>query len=150
MRKFSLSKLEKLVATAEKKAIKSARVESVARNSKLQVIRKRTEKIVADALPEFDSAALARLQREHDAELRRAADGAKRRTIKRAAEASRRLARIVAAQRVALDALPDDPFGPNSDLLLKVDFIRSWPTPEYLRDFTPGARRQLGQILLQI
>ena len=135
MRKPNLSKLEKIVARAERGARKSKRPASAKDpRSALRAIQKKAEAVWADALPQLDRKELGRLQRQHDAELRRLADSARRHINEGAAEASRRLDALVAAERTALDALPVDPFGPGGNLLLKVDFIRSWPTPENLRD----------------
>jgi hypothetical protein len=135
MRKPNLSKLEKIVARAEKGARKSKRPASAKDpRSALRAIHKKAGAVLANALPELDRKELGRLQRQHDAELRRLADNAKRHINEGAAKASRRLDALLAAERTALDALPADPFGPGSNLLLKVDFIRSWPTPENLRD----------------
>ena len=135
MRKPNLSKLEKIVARAERGAMKSKRPASAKDpRSPLRAIQKQAEAVWADALPQLDRKELGRLQRQHDVELRRLADNARRHINEGAAEASRRLDAFVAAERTALDALPADPFGPGSNLLLKVDFIRSWPTPENLRD----------------
>jgi hypothetical protein len=135
MRKANLSKLEKIVARAEREAIKSKRPASAKDpRSGLRAIQKQADAVLADALPQLDRKELGRLQRQHDVELRRLADNARRHINGSAANASRRLDAFVAAERTALDALPVDPFGPGSNLLLKVDFIRSWPTPENLRD----------------
>ena len=135
MRKPNLSKLEKIVARAERGARKSKRPASAKDpRSALRAIQKKAEAVWADALPQLDRKELGRLQRQHDVELRRFADNARRDINGGAAESSRRLDALIAAERTALDALPADPFGPGSNLLLKVDFIRSWPTPENLRD----------------
>jgi hypothetical protein len=134
MRKPNLSKVEKLVASAEKRGTKSTRASAKDPRSALRAIEKKAEAILTDAFPRFDKPGLDRLQRQHEVELRRLDVDAKRRTIEGAAKASRRLETLVSAERAALAELPADPFGPNSNLLLKVDFIRSWPTPDYLRD----------------
>jgi hypothetical protein len=135
MRKPNLSKLEKIVALAERGARKSKKPASAKDpRSALRAIQKKAEAVWAAALPQLDRKELGRLQRQHDVELRRLSDNARRRINGGAAEASRRLDALVAAERTVLDALPADPFGPGSNLLLKVDFIRSWPTPENLRD----------------
>jgi hypothetical protein len=115
--------------------MKSTRAASVLRRPPtLRAIGRKADAILSEALPQLDRTGLNRLQRQHDAELRRLAGEAKRRTIKGGAAAWRHIKGLVAGQRAALDALPVDPFGPNSELLLKVDFIRSWPTPQNLRD----------------
>ena len=135
MRKANLSKFEKIVARAEREAIKSKKPASAKDpRSGLRAIQKKAEAVWADALPQLDRKELSRLQRQHNVELRRLADNARRHIKEGVTEASRRLDALVAAERTALEALPADPFGPGSNLLLKVDFIRSWPTPEYLRD----------------
>lgn len=135
MRKPNLSKLEKIVARAERGARKSRKPASAKDpGSALRAIQKKAEAVLADALPQLDRKELGRLQRQHAVELRRLADGARRHINEGAAKASRRLDALVAAERAALAALPVDPFGPGSNLLLKVDFIRCWPTPENLRD----------------
>jgi hypothetical protein len=125
-----LSELERIVGAAEA----SATAASPDGRSALRETRQKAAAILAEALPQLDRGELDRLRREHDVELRRLTDEAKRRALEGAADAARRLDAIVAAERAALEALPVDPFGAGSELLLEVDFIRSWPTPENLID----------------
>jgi hypothetical protein len=133
MRECDPSELERIVAVAEANKAESTRAAADSRRT-MRALREKAGALLADALPKLDRAGLDRLHREHDAELHRFADEAKRHTIESAAEAARRIDALVAAERAAFDALPDDPFGPDSDLLLEVDFIRSWATPANLRD----------------
>jgi hypothetical protein len=135
MRKPNLSKFEQIVALAERGTRKSKRPAST-RDPRwaLRAIHKKAETLFADALPQLNRKELGRLQRQHDVELRRLSKSIKRQINEGAAKASRRLDALVAAERATLAALPDDPFGSGSNLLLKVDFIRCWPTPQNLRD----------------
>lgn len=141
MRDPDLSELERIVAAAEARADGTKQsVPTAGRRRALQAIEDKAAALFANAFPQLDKAGLERLRREHDAELRTLADESRRRSAERAAAASQRLERVIAAERAALAALPSDPFGAGSNLLLKVDFIRCWPTPGNLRD----SRQQPG------
>jgi hypothetical protein len=98
----------------------------------LRASRERASTIVtrALALTDADRSELDRLGREHDAELRRLADDAKRIAIEGSAEATRRLDALVASERSALHALPDDWRDP---------WVPSWPPVYFIRS-TPGGR----------
>jgi hypothetical protein len=130
MRTPDLSELETIVTAAETGAPPAA----LDGRSTLRQTREKAAEMFADALPQLDRAELDRLRNEHDAELRRLAVEAKRRAVEGAAEAAKRLDALVAAERSVLDALPEDTWSPGSFILDEVDFIRSWPTPENLRD----------------
>jgi hypothetical protein len=132
-----LSELETIVAAVEEHAIAPTPASDPDRYPALRASHERASAIVIEALAPLDTerAELDRLRREHDEARRRLDDDVKRAATEGAAAASQRLDSLVAAQRAVLEALPDDLFGPDSDLLLEVDFIRSWPTPENLRDW---------------
>jgi hypothetical protein len=134
MQKPDLSELERIITAAEESKIEAAPA-AADRLSALRAIREKAAALVADALPQLDRAALDRLGREHDAELRRLAADAKRHTVESAAQSARRLDALVAAERAAFKALDDEPWVPSVYGLGVVDFIRSWPSPEYLRDW---------------
>jgi len=121
MRSPDQSDLESMIAAAEAEAMESLRAAPAPdRYPALRASRDRISAIVTDALAriDVDGSELDRLQREHNAELRRIAEDAKRDAIERSEEASRRLEAAVKSQRDALDVLPDDPFGPDTHLLL--------------------------------
>lgn len=126
-----------MIASAEAEQIESLRpAPDPERYPVLRASRDGISAILTDALAriDMDDSALERLQCEHNAELRRIAEDAKREAVERSGEASRRLEAQVSSQRAALDALPDDPFGPGSHLLLSALFVRSSPTAGNLKD----------------
>jgi hypothetical protein len=132
MRTEDRTDIERIIAAAEANAVQS--MPQAADRKVYPVLQEKPDqaiKIFTDALPglaahknEFD-----RLVREHDSDLRRVAADARQRAIDGAAAAAKRLNALANTQREALQALPIDPLNPSSELLLKVDFIRSWPTP---------------------
>jgi hypothetical protein len=70
MRKLNLSKLEKIVALAERGTMESKRSTSAQDpRSALRAIHKKAETLFADALTQFNKKELSRLQRQHDLEL---------------------------------------------------------------------------------
>jgi hypothetical protein len=137
MGKPDLSTLESMITSAETNPTPIPTAPGAGPPAALRASRERVSTNTLDALARLgmDRAQLDQLRSEHAAELRRFANKAKRDTIERSAEESRRLTALVASQRAALDVLPVDPWGPGSELLLSVDFIRSWPTPANLRDW---------------
>ena len=137
MRSPDRSDLESIIDAAETEATESlSGAPAPDRYPALLASRDRISSIVTDAIAriDVDASELDRLQREHNAELRRIAEDAKRDAIERSEEASRRLAAAVKAQRDALDALPIDPLDPGTHLLLSALFVRSWPTSGNLQD----------------
>src|SRR6266487_4345808 len=99
-----ISKLEALVAEEEAKASElRSTAPDLALYPGVRASREGLSSIVIDALAltEADRSELDRLGREHDAELRRFADGAKRLAMEGAAEASQRLDALVTAERAA-------------------------------------------------
>jgi hypothetical protein len=137
MRSPDQSDLESMIAAAEAEATESLRAAPVPdQYPALRASRDRISEIVTDVLAriDVDASELDRLQREHNAELRRIAEDAKRDAIERSEEASRRLEAAMKVQRDALDVLPIDPFGSGTHLLLSALFVRSWPTSGNLQD----------------
>jgi hypothetical protein len=125
-----LYELEAMIAEAETKAIElRPAAPDPDKYLALQASRERTSAIVMNALglSEAGRSELERLRREHDAESRRLADDAKRIAIEGSAEASRRLDTLVASERSALNALPDDWRDPWLPWWPPVYFIRSTP-----------------------
>jgi hypothetical protein len=141
MRDPDLSELARIVAAAEARTEGSMQSTPAANpRQTLRAIEDKAAALFTNAFPQLDKPGLERLRHEHDAELRRLAEENRRRSADRLAAAAQRLDGVVAAERAALAALPLDPFGAGSNLLLKVDFIRSWPTPGNLRE----SRQQPG------
>lgn len=135
-----LSKLEAMVAEAEAKATElRPAAPALDRYPGLQASREGLSSIVTHALTltEADRSKLDRLRREHDAELRRFADDAKRVSIEGSAEASRRLDALATAERAALAALPDDDW--------RNPWVPSWPPVYFIRS-SPGGSLVDSQI----
>ena len=127
-----LSKLEAMVAEAETRASELRPTASSSdRYPGVQASLERLSSILINALAltEADRSELDRLGREHDAELRRFADNAKRLAIEGSAEASQRLDAVVMAERATFAALPDDDW--------RNPWVPSWPPVYFIRS-SPG------------
>ena len=77
---------------------------------------------------------LDRVRLEHEADLRRVATEARRRSLEGAAEAWQRRDALARRERAVWQILPDDPWKPWSQILLSVLFVRAWPTAGNLHE----------------
>ena len=132
VRKPELAELEAMVSEGEAKAIKLRPSGPIPdQDQVLRSSRERASAIVMDALglTDDDRSKLDGLVREHDAELRRLADDAKRRAVDRSHETSERLDALASSDRAALAGLTEDWRNP---------WVPSWPPVYFIRS-TPGA-----------
>jgi len=128
------SELEAMVAEAEAKdtALRAAALDPDGYPG-LRAGREGTERIVVDALAltDVDRAELDRLGREHEAELRRFREDAKRRAVEASAETSRRFDAAVESERAALDVRADDDW--------RDPWVPSWPPVYFIRSSAGGS-----------
>jgi hypothetical protein len=126
-----VAELEALIAEAEKADPRPIRTAPEVHPA-LRAHREEASALLSGALAlhDADLTELARVGREHDAELRRLADDARRSAIEQSAEAAERLDAVVMSERAALQALREDWRNP---------WVPSWPPVYFIRS-TPGAR----------
>lgn len=129
MLEHDLPKLEAMVAEAEAQAYKLISAAGIKAGD--QPRRDRMASIVLDALglTDPDRSEIEALGIEHDSELRRVDDDAKRRALDGAGKASERLDELARAERVVLGALPGDDW--------RNPWVPSWPPVYFIRS-TPG------------
>lgn len=140
MRDLTRSELEAIVADAEANPTLSRSAASKTRADDPR--RQRRDRLSATVSEEIkrlplDHGRLESLAREDRGVLRRRAEEARRSAVDAAGEAAKRLDALVTSPHGPLGVNPVD-WEPGSFVLETVDFIRSWPTPENLRDSHVG------------
>ena len=134
MRERDVSQVEAIVAAVEAKA-----TPTMQRTKGADLRRERLSGVVSEEIERLpvDRTRLEAAAREDREERRRNAHEARRRAVEASPETAEMLNTLATSSHGALGVNPAD-WEPGSFVEESVDFIRSWPTPENLRDSHVG------------